>query len=68
MTCPPSLFETRLCQRPGKLGLKDVFIFMKKGVLLYSNLFQNKFSRMVWKSKTVTQTVTKVTATIRETA
>ena len=26
---PTSLGETRLCQRPGKLGLKYVFIYMK---------------------------------------
>ena len=44
MACPPSLGETRFCQRPGKLGLKNVFIFMSKGVLLYSKLFQNKFT------------------------
>ena len=40
----PLQSEKRLCQRKSKLGLKDIFIYMKKGIFLYSQSFQKKFT------------------------
>ena len=44
MVPPPSPGEIRLCQRLVNLGLKDVFICMRKGVLLYQQIYQNRFT------------------------
>ena len=44
MTPSPSPNETRLCKRPGKLWLKDAFLCLRKGVFLYSQSLQNKFT------------------------
>lgn len=64
----PLLFpdETRLCQRPRKLGLKD-FICMGKEVLFYSQIFKiNSLQDVVKIQDSSMETATKVTANVHE--